>query len=82
MTRFTAPSELGIAKQKIVALQLEIRALRECIGNYELAIKEAQNSTCIAIKISSKHEKKLNRLITLVTHNARNSETILKQLEG
>ena len=77
---YSTPSNLGVAKQEISKLKSEVKALGECVGNYEVAIREQQKLTGIAEKDAKKAKGKLDRLIKLVTHNARNSETILNQL--
>jgi hypothetical protein len=56
------------------------KALEECCGNYEDAIKLAQKETVRVEKELKASNKKLARLINLVENNAKNSRSILSQL--
>lgn len=79
---YTKPSKLGFANNKITSLKIEVKALGECIENYEGAIRDQQALTNIAEKEAKEANKKLERLIKIVENNAKNSETILKQLNN
>lgn len=59
--------------------QVELAALRQCCANYEQAILKSQAETKTVEKELKQVNAKLNKLIHIVTHSARNSETILNQ---
>lgn len=80
MNKFNTPSLLGLEKQKVTDLQSEVEALKECISNYEDAIRQAQSETKRISVIARGNEKKLKKLIKLVQHNTKNADTILYQL--